>query len=128
MVEGHEPGWLQVAGVREVHDLHVWGLKPGVPLLAAHLVIRPSAKCQGVLEAATKACEGMGISHSTLQVRAAADPTTALRWAQATVSAGSLAASGAGRPCHALVCWTKQAPCRADAADATELAGCWTRP
>ena len=52
----------------EVRDLHVWGLKPGVPLLAAHLVTRPSAQPGAVLEAATKVCQDEGISHSTLQI------------------------------------------------------------
>ena len=60
---------VQVRGVVEVQDLHVWGLKPGVPLLAAHLVIRPSANPQSVLDAATKACQAMSISHSTIQAR-----------------------------------------------------------
>ena len=59
---------MQVRGVTEVRDLHVWGLKPGVPLLAAHLVTRPSAQPQAVLDAATKACQAMGIEHSTLQI------------------------------------------------------------
>ena len=59
---------LQVKGVLEVQDLHVWGLKPGVPLLAAHLVVRPSANPQAVLDAATKTCQRLNISHSTIQV------------------------------------------------------------
>lgn len=59
---------LQVAGVAAVHDLHVWALKPGIPLLAAHLTISPSANPQKVLEDATALCQSMGIDHSTLQL------------------------------------------------------------
>jgi cobalt-zinc-cadmium efflux system protein len=37
-----------VAGVREVHDLHVWDLGAGEPALSAHLVIEASHDCREV--------------------------------------------------------------------------------
>ena len=58
----------QVEGVSGVHDLHVWALKPGIPLLAAHLAIRPSANPQKVLDDATAMCQSLGIDHCTLQL------------------------------------------------------------
>ena len=51
-----------------VHDLHVWSLKPGIPLLAAHLAIDPSVNPQKVLDDATELCNSMGINHTTLQL------------------------------------------------------------
>ena len=33
----------QVEGVHTVSDLHVWALKPSIPLLAAHITLRDSA-------------------------------------------------------------------------------------
>jgi len=51
----HEDG-LQVAGVSEVHDLHVWALKPGVTLLAVHLNLEAGKDQHAVLQQATTYC------------------------------------------------------------------------
>jgi Co/Zn/Cd efflux system component len=31
---------VQVPGVQSVFDLHVWALKPSIPLLAAHVTVQ----------------------------------------------------------------------------------------
>ena len=60
-----------VAGVAEVHDLHVWTLTSGMNVATAHLVLRVGADAQVVLAAAQTALrEGHGIDHATLQVEA----------------------------------------------------------
>lgn len=94
----------QVRGVMEVQDLHVWGLKPGVPLLAAHLIIRPSANPQAVLDAATKACQQMSIQHSTIQV---------LDWSPCFLHLPRPWQPAASSQCHALGCCWSATHCRA---------------
>ena len=61
-------GDVQVEGVVSVHDLHVWALKPGVPLLAAHLDVEKGQDACAVLMAATKYCVSKGITHTTIQL------------------------------------------------------------
>jgi cobalt-zinc-cadmium efflux system protein len=61
-----------IAGVREVHDLHVWTISHSLHALSAHLVIRPEngpldhdavlATARGLLR------ERFGIDHATLQI------------------------------------------------------------
>lgn len=60
---------MQVEGVGEVSDLHIWSLKPGIPLLAAHVTLREGADAHAVQGAVTSACRRLGISHTTVQVR-----------------------------------------------------------
>ena len=62
-----------VPGVACVHDLHVWQLKPGIPLVSAHVThdgTRPSGQ---VLAAATAALAAVGLGHATIQVASAED-------------------------------------------------------
>lgn len=59
---------VQVGGVTEVHDLHVWALKPGVTLLAVHLNLAPGADGSVVLQQSTGYCRSLGIDHSTIQI------------------------------------------------------------
>lgn len=60
---------LAVPGVGAVHDLHVWSLAGGAPLLTAHLVTERFAATDGVLREATRRLvERFGIRHATLQV------------------------------------------------------------
>lgn len=57
-----------VAGVREVHDLHVWTVTSGFPALAAHVISDPREdpdEVRGRLEALLG--ERFGIEHTTLQ-------------------------------------------------------------
>jgi cobalt-zinc-cadmium efflux system protein len=61
--------------VREVHDLHVWTLTSGFPVLSAHVLVAPGADCHAVrrgLEAMLG--ERFGLDHSTLQVEHAPGP------------------------------------------------------
>jgi len=60
----------QVAGVRAVHELHVWALTSGRNSLTAHLVIDPSqASEQAVLQAATSILrDRFAITHTTMQI------------------------------------------------------------
>ncbi len=60
---------LETAGVADLHDLHVWSLGQGAPLLTAHLVVDHSVPPTLVLREATRALEErFGITHATLQI------------------------------------------------------------
>lgn len=59
---------LQLPGVEEIHDLHVWSLTPGIPLLCAHINMSVEADPSEVLHAITTYCRGVGIEHSTVQL------------------------------------------------------------
>ena len=55
--------------VSQVHDLHLWELAPGHPILTAHVLVAPKADCHAVrrsLEQMLK--DRFQIEHSTLQV------------------------------------------------------------
>ena len=58
----------QVDGVAEVHDLHVWGIKPGMPILAAHVTTQSGKDGNAVLQRVTSYCRSVGIDHSTIQI------------------------------------------------------------
>lgn len=58
----------EVPGVRGVSDLHIWGLKPSIPLLAAHVTIADGADALQVQKSVTAACRRINISHTTIQV------------------------------------------------------------
>lgn len=66
-----EVGWAMAHGesVKEVHDLHLWELAPGRPILTAHVLVAPDSDCHRVrrdLECMLK--ERFHIDHTTLQV------------------------------------------------------------
>jgi cobalt-zinc-cadmium efflux system protein len=55
--------------VKEVHDLHVWELAPGHPILTAHVLVAPDADCHAVRRALERMLsERFKIAHTTLQV------------------------------------------------------------
>jgi cobalt-zinc-cadmium efflux system protein len=55
--------------VREVHDLHVWTLTSGFPVLSAHVLVAPGADCHGLrADLESMLAERFGLDHSTLQV------------------------------------------------------------
>jgi cobalt-zinc-cadmium efflux system protein len=59
----------QAEHVSQVHDLHLWELAPGHPILTAHVLVAPDADCHGVrrsLEQMLK--QRFKIDHTTLQV------------------------------------------------------------
>ena len=61
--------------VVEVHDLHVWTLTSGFPIVSAHVLVAPDADCHAIrsrLEAVLG--ERFGLDHSTLQVEHARGP------------------------------------------------------
>ena len=57
-----------VQGVHSLHDLHVWSLTPGIPLLAAHVEIYQDVDPNQVLHSLSKIAESNGISHTTFQL------------------------------------------------------------
>ncbi len=64
-------GWAMAhaALVREVHDLHVWELAPGVPILTAHVLVAPAADCHGIRrELEQMLHQRFHIEHTTIQV------------------------------------------------------------
>ena len=55
--------------VKEVHDLHLWELAPGHPILTAHVLVASDADCHVVRRALERMLnERFGIAHTTLQV------------------------------------------------------------
>lgn len=61
----------KVAGVVDVHDLHVWTLSSGLYALSAHLVVedRPLSACSSVVaECEDMLADRFGISHTTFQL------------------------------------------------------------
>jgi cobalt-zinc-cadmium efflux system protein len=58
-----------VAGVAEVHDLHVWVLGSDVTAMSAHVLVRPDFDCHEVAaELRGRLAEAHGLEHVTLQV------------------------------------------------------------
>ncbi len=55
--------------VKEVHDLHVWELAPGHPILTAHVLVTRDADCHAVRREIERMLqERFKIAHTTLQV------------------------------------------------------------
>jgi len=66
-----EVGWAmaRAAFVSQVHDLHLWELTPGVPILTAHVLVVPASDCHVVRRELERMLrERFGIEHTTLQV------------------------------------------------------------
>ena len=62
---------LQIPGVSDVHDLHVWSITTGKNTLTAHLTLAANvADEQSILQQARAAIEQFGITHSTVQIEA----------------------------------------------------------
>ncbi len=58
-----------VAGVSEVHDLHVWEVTSGFPALSAHVLVGASDDCHRArLQLEEVLHERFEIDHTTLQV------------------------------------------------------------
>jgi cobalt-zinc-cadmium efflux system protein len=57
-----------VPGVKSVHDLHIWAVRPGQPLLTAHLVVEQLGNWELVMEDCHQVLKvRFGIKHATLQ-------------------------------------------------------------
>jgi cobalt-zinc-cadmium efflux system protein len=68
-VEEVEQYLLGIAGVRQVHDLHIWTLTSGKYHLSVHLVIDYDSEPHAIIDAAqTRLRERFGIGHTTVQV------------------------------------------------------------
>jgi cobalt-zinc-cadmium efflux system protein len=69
-------GWAMAHSehVKQVHDLHLWELAPGHPLLTAHVLVAPKVDCHAVRRALEQMLhERFRIAHTTLQVDHARD-------------------------------------------------------
>ncbi len=80
-LDTEEIGYSMAAlpGVEQVHDLHVWQITSGLPMLSAHVLVSADADCHAIrrrLEAQLR--EDFEIDHTTLQVEhlASQDPLT----------------------------------------------------
>jgi len=61
--------------VVEVHDLHVWTLADGFPVVSAHVLVAPGADCHAIRERLEqRLAQLFGLEHSTLQVEHARGP------------------------------------------------------
>ena len=61
--------------VVEVHDLHVWTLTDGFPVVSAHVLVAAGADCHAIRERLEhRLAELFGLEHSTLQVEHARGP------------------------------------------------------
>jgi cobalt-zinc-cadmium efflux system protein len=70
-IEDVEHCLLEIAGVCQVHDLHVWTLTSGRYLLSVHLVVADAGTARAVIDAAqTRLRERFDIGHTTVQVDA----------------------------------------------------------
>lgn len=59
----------QAGQVREVHDLHVWELAPGHPILTAHVLVDVGADCHAIRRSLEHMlADRFDIEHTTLQV------------------------------------------------------------
>jgi cobalt-zinc-cadmium efflux system protein len=57
-----------VAGVKSVHDLHVWSVSSGMVALSAHAIVPDTSHSQKALESACALLGAMGIHHVTIQI------------------------------------------------------------
>jgi cobalt-zinc-cadmium efflux system protein len=71
---------LETPGVSAVHDLHVWALTPGEPMLTAHVVLTPAAHGTDVAKRVGDRLSYLhGLNHVTIQPEPPAPELVALR-------------------------------------------------
>ncbi|OMF21657.1 cation transporter [Paenibacillus sp. FSL H8-0548] len=59
----------QIAGVNDVHDLHIWTITSGLDSLSCHLTVEDHIDCQIVLQEAIKVISAdFHIEHTTIQI------------------------------------------------------------
>ena len=71
-----EVGWAmaRTPQVSQVHDLHLWELTPGTPILTAHVLVAKGAYCHAIRRSLEELLrEKFRIAHTTLQVDHAQD-------------------------------------------------------
>jgi cobalt-zinc-cadmium efflux system protein len=60
---------LAADGVADVHDLHAWTITSGLPVVSAHVVLKPDAQAPAVLDELCRCLAGdFDVEHSTLQL------------------------------------------------------------
>ena len=70
---------VHTALVTQVHDLHLWELAPGHPILTAHVLVAQKSDCHAVRRSLEQMLrERFRIDHTTLQVDHAHDPVIRL--------------------------------------------------
>lgn len=57
----------KVAGVTRVHDMHLWSLTTGVPILSVHIDLEPSSDCAAITRSIVADLKKKGIGHVTIQ-------------------------------------------------------------
>jgi cobalt-zinc-cadmium efflux system protein len=62
-----------VAGVADVHDLHVWTVSSGIVAMSAHATVADPARHQGALEEICRKVRTFGIQHVTIQMERATE-------------------------------------------------------
>jgi cobalt-zinc-cadmium efflux system protein len=73
-----ESAMCSVAGVRRVHDLHVWTLTSGREAMSAHVVVDDVRESERLLEALHALLHArFGIDHTTIQLET--EPPVVLR-------------------------------------------------
>jgi cobalt-zinc-cadmium efflux system protein len=87
-------GWAMAHAeqVSQVHDLHLWELAPGHPVLTAHVLVAPDADCHAIrrsLESMLK--KRFDIGHTTLQVDHAREQLLSISGLRDEPSAGPAA-------------------------------------
>jgi cobalt-zinc-cadmium efflux system protein len=69
----------RASDVREVHDLHLWELAPGHPILTAHVLVARGADCHAIRRTLDEMLhERFNIDHTTLQVEHAHERVLAI--------------------------------------------------
>jgi len=75
-IPGLNRALIEVPGVLDVHDLHVWTITSGFISLSAHLMVRKGTDPRAVLRDANEVLTfRFGIRHSTLQTEEADEPS-----------------------------------------------------
>jgi cobalt-zinc-cadmium efflux system protein len=59
---------LDVTGVQDVHDLHVWTVTSGVVAMSVHAVVPELTAHPTALAGLKQALAGLGIGHATIQL------------------------------------------------------------
>ena len=56
-------------GVDQIHDLHIWQITSGMPMLSAHVLVGPDSDCHGIRRELEELLRReFEIDHTTLQV------------------------------------------------------------
>ena len=65
---------VALAALEQVHDLHIWQITSGMPMLSAHVLVGPDSDCHGIRRQLEELLENdYEIDHTTLQVEHSGD-------------------------------------------------------